>query len=86
MLVGYMSMPVYLIRIRPELNEWRFYRLDIWPDLFGGVSLVREWGRIGQEGRCRHESYATSAVALEALDRVVTAKRKRGYHRREGLS
>lgn len=81
-----MSGPVYLTRIRPELNEWRFYRLDIWPDLFGGVFLVREWGRIGQGGRCRHEPYPTLEGALGALDRAVTAKRKRGYHRREELS
>ena len=24
-----------LVRIRPERNEWRFYRLEILPDLFG---------------------------------------------------
>jgi len=48
-----MNAPVYLTRIQSELNEWRFYRLDIWPDLFGGVSLVREWGRIGQDGQRR---------------------------------
>lgn len=24
-----------LARIRPERNEWRFYRLAVWPDLFG---------------------------------------------------
>ena len=24
-----------LIRIRPERNEWRFYRMEVWPDLFG---------------------------------------------------
>jgi hypothetical protein len=22
-----------LIRIRPEHNEWRFYRMEVWPDL-----------------------------------------------------
>jgi hypothetical protein len=30
-------------------NEWRFYRLEIWPDLFGRALLVRQWGRIGTE-------------------------------------
>ena len=24
-----------LIRVRPERNEWRFYRMEVWPDLFG---------------------------------------------------
>ncbi len=28
-----------LIRIRRARNEWRYYRLEIWPDLFGRPSL-----------------------------------------------
>jgi predicted DNA-binding WGR domain protein len=42
-----------LARIRPERNEWRFYRMEIWPDLFGRALLLRQWGRIGAEGRRR---------------------------------
>src|SRR3977135_2956578 len=42
-----------LVRIRPALNEWRFYRMEIWPDLFGRALLVRQWGRIGTEGHRR---------------------------------
>ncbi len=30
-----------LVRIRPERNEWRFYRLEILPDLFGYTLLAR---------------------------------------------
>ena len=37
--------------IDPEKNKWRFYHLDVQPDLFGGWSLVREWGRIGRAGK-----------------------------------
>ena len=40
-----------LTRIRPERNEWRFYRMEIWPDLFGRALLARQWGRIGTKGR-----------------------------------
>ncbi len=29
-----------LIRIRPERNEWRYYRMEIWPDLFGRALLA----------------------------------------------
>ena len=36
-----------LIRVRPERNEWRFYRMEVWPDLFGRALLLRQWGRIG---------------------------------------
>jgi hypothetical protein len=24
---------------------WRFYRMEIWPDLLGGALLMRQWGR-----------------------------------------
>ena len=30
-----------LARIRPERNEWRFYRMEVWPDLFGRLLLPR---------------------------------------------
>src|ERR1700712_463325 len=42
-----------LVRIRPALNEWRYYRMEVWPDLFGRALLVRQWGRIGTEGHRR---------------------------------
>jgi hypothetical protein len=38
-----------LIRIRPERNEWRYYRIAVWPDLFGRALLARQWGRIGTQ-------------------------------------
>ena len=31
-----------LIRVRPELNEFRFYRMEVWPDLFGRALLLRQ--------------------------------------------
>lgn len=34
-------------RVRPERNEWRFYRMEVCPDLFGRALLLRQWGRIG---------------------------------------
>src|ERR1700710_2359257 len=42
-----------LVRVRPALNEWRYYRMEIWPDLFGRALLVRHWGRIGTQGHRR---------------------------------
>ena len=44
---------VELERIEPGRNAFRFYRAAPWPDLFGGVVLMREWGRIGQAGQHR---------------------------------
>ncbi|MGO7014944.1 WGR domain-containing protein, partial [Rhizobium johnstonii] len=38
---------LYIERIDPSKNMARFYALSIEPNLFGGTSLVRSWGRIG---------------------------------------
>lgn len=68
-----------LTRIRPELNEWRFYRLAVWPDLFGRALLARQWGRIGTEGRVRLDPYPDPGAAINALARLARKKRRRGY-------
>ena len=73
-----------LVRIRPERNEWRFYRLEILPDLFGYILLARHWGRIGTEGRYRLDLYPDAGAALTALAALARRKRRRGYHDRAG--
>ena len=72
-----------LARIRPEANEWRFYRMEIWPDLFGRALLMRQWGRIGTEGRRRLDAHADAGAALNALAKIAMAKRRRGYLERQ---
>lgn len=72
-------MDAALIRIEPARNAFRFYRLAVWPDLFGGYSLAREWGRIGSPGKLRLDSYESEEQAMAALDRLVHAKGRRGY-------
>jgi predicted DNA-binding WGR domain protein len=72
-------MDADFIRIEPERNSFRFYRLAIWPDLFGRVSLIREWGRLGQPGTLRVDSYGSAEEARAALDRLARSKRRRGY-------
>jgi predicted DNA-binding WGR domain protein len=49
------------------------------PNLFGTVSVVKEWGRIGQPGTVRHEVYADETVARDALVLRMQKKLKRGY-------
>ena len=71
-----------LIRIRPEHNEWRFYRMEIWPDLFGHALLVRQWGRIGTEGWRRLDPHPDPGAAINALARLARRKRRRGYQDR----
>jgi len=71
-----------LIRVRPERNEWRFYRMEIWPDLFGRALLVRHWGRIGTHGRRRLDPHPDPGAAINALAKLLRAKRRRGYQDR----
>ena len=54
-----------LTRIRPECNEWRYYRLEVWPDLFGRALLARHWGRIGTQGRMRLDPAADKVTMFE---------------------
>lgn len=39
-----------LVRIDPKRNMARFYGIALQPTLFGEVSVVRCWGRIGTKG------------------------------------
>jgi predicted DNA-binding WGR domain protein len=72
-------MEIDLIRIEPEHRRFRFYRLSVWPDLFGGFSLAREWGRLGSPGTLRLDRYGSAAEAGRALERLACAKERRGY-------
>jgi len=66
-------------RIEPEQNMYRFYRLRTQADLFGGVTLFREWGRIGTSGRQKTDSYDDAGQATNALLALVRTKKRRGY-------
>ncbi len=73
------SEQVSLCRIRPDLNEWRYYRLEVWPDLFGRALLVRHYGRIGTVGRRKLEPFPDAGAAVNMLARLHRAKLRRGY-------
>jgi predicted DNA-binding WGR domain protein len=62
--------PLHLRRIDPARNMARFYALSIQPTLFGGASLVRNWGRIGTNGQAMMETFDEDGVAGEALSRL----------------
>lgn len=66
-------------RIDPARNMRRFYRMSIQPDLFGGASLVREWGRIGARGQVVIEWHADEGQAVTALMKLAGVKKRRGY-------
>ena len=78
------SSPSTLYRIDRGRNMQRFYSLSTSPTLFGGASLVREWGRIGSIGRRRVDLFETTAEAEAAQDEIVRTKRARGYQSDRG--
>lgn len=68
-----------LRRVDPYCNMRRFYVLTVQRDLFGGASLVLEWGRIGSRGQSMVERHPDEGLAISALLKLAAAKRKRGY-------
>lgn len=70
---------ICLTRIDPACNMARFYRLEILSDLFGGVTLVRNWGRIGGTGREQREWFAAPDQAESARRAWIDRKIRRGY-------
>lgn len=73
------AAPITLRRVDPARNMQRFYTLSTQPTLFGGVSLMRNWGRIGTSGRSMMETFDAGEEADRALIRIERRKRTRGY-------
>ena len=71
-----------LVRTLPERDEHRYYRLEVWPDLFGRALLVCRWGRIGTRGWHRLDPHPDPGAAINALAARARAKRRRGYRDR----
>ncbi|RVC83067.1 WGR domain-containing protein [Mesorhizobium sp. M4A.F.Ca.ET.022.05.2.1] len=70
---------VHLRRIDPAQNMRRFYTLAIQPTLFGGASVIRNWGRIGTNGQSMMETFDSRDDAGSASKRLERLKRRRGY-------
>lgn len=76
--------PLHLRRIDAARNMRRFYALSTQPTLFGEMSLIRSWGRIGTNGKNMVQTFDGSAEAVEAFGRLERAKRTRGYAAADG--
>jgi predicted DNA-binding WGR domain protein len=75
----FFDTPLRLSRIDPARNMARFYCLSLQPTLFGEISLIRQWGRIGGEGQKMVETFASEDAAVSAWARLERIKRRRGY-------
>jgi len=71
--------PLLLTRLDPSRNMARFYMLAMEPNLFDGIALVRNWGRIGTRGRFRIELFDSRQEAAERLTAIASSKMRRGY-------
>jgi predicted DNA-binding WGR domain protein len=69
----------HLHRIDPDANMARFYCIDVATTLFGDVSVLRTWGRIGTHGQTRIETCATVDDAERSTARTLRQKMRRGY-------
>ena len=76
-----MRQVLCLIRRNPARNMARFYRLEIAADLFGGVTLTRNWGRIGTSGQQRRQWFARIDEAVAECTLWADRKQRRGYAR-----
>ncbi|MBL6429998.1 MAG: WGR domain-containing protein [Maritimibacter sp.] len=79
------SCSVDLKRIDEALNMRRYYHISLQPDLFGGVDVVREWGRIGRRGQSLIERHPDEQSAMAAMRAREAVKRKRGYGSRSSI-
>lgn len=71
--------PLYLRRVDSARNMARFYLLSVQPTLFGNVSLIRNWGRIGSRGQTKVETFDALSDVEHAFARLERSKRNRGY-------
>lgn len=70
---------IKLRRIDPVKNMRRFYLMTVQRDLFGGATLMREWGRIGSAGKLQQSHYSDEGQAVDELATLAQQKFKRGY-------
>lgn len=70
---------IHLTRTDPACNMARFYHLELQADLFGGITLVRRWGRIGGSGQQRQSWFPTLPEAEATLSAWLRRKLARGY-------
>lgn len=71
--------PIRLTRRDPDRNMARFYVLALESTLFGEVSLIRTWGRIGTRGQVLLETFSGMAEAGTAREKLERVKRRKGY-------
>ena len=70
---------VYLKAIDRYRNQSRFYAMYVVPDLWGGASLVREFGQIGKPGTLRCQWHQDKTDAHKKMNQIRRQQISRGY-------
>ncbi|MGV1760567.1 WGR domain-containing protein [Rhizobium sp. A41-96] len=70
---------LYCQRIDKTRNMARYYALSMQPTLFGEISVVRCWGRIGKRGGEKAELFTTEKEAIAYFLELARRKRAKGY-------
>ena len=68
-----------LVSIDASRNRARFYVLQWQPTLWGGVALLRVWGRLGGQGRQQVVLEAATPQLDAVLTRLVRQRLRHGY-------
>ncbi|WP_374850753.1 WGR domain-containing protein [Falsochrobactrum ovis] len=72
---------VHLRRIDRNKNMSRYYSLEMRPTLFGEVSAIQYWGRIGSSGQGMQETFDSLEEAWGKFRRIRQVKIRKGYCR-----
>ncbi len=73
------SYRLHIQRIDSARNLARFYRLSIQLTLFGDVSVIRNWGRIGTRGHQRVDHCESEKQTVALFLNLLKKKRRKGY-------
>ncbi len=58
----------------------RFFQLTLQQDLFGGWTLLREWGQMGMRTSTKRSLYVDQEQAEAALESIRSQQSERGFH------
>jgi len=72
-------LQVKLKSIIPKQNRYRKYTVRIDRTLWGGYSVTRAWGRIGQRGRTKVDMFPDVETARAHMEKLVRLRLRRGY-------
>jgi predicted DNA-binding WGR domain protein len=61
-------------------NKKRYYSLSLQTNLFGEISLIRYWGRLGSNrGQSKTDLYLNDQMARTAMQSLARLKTRKGY-------